>query len=235
MLGNGPPRKLHFNFWNFQKLRKKKKVMSPPKLMPLYYRRCVLKRALFRRQFSTTRFAPLNVVECSRGRSSQPTRNMAFFRPISLALVALLAAAIPDAAQAFAPSSLRAVGAAKAQLPAVPAPRRALFEHAPLRRRSVAGRVCAGQAAWRDLAAAGVGLMGAAGPGMNVLCPRRRNAAWRPCASMAHASSPEEACNCGWFVARSSSGRQWRSVDVEEGFRGSVTAVTCGSRRGTIG
>jgi len=70
---------------------------------------------------------------------------MAFFRPISLALVALLAAAIPDAAQAFAPSSLRAVGAAKAQLPAVPAPRRARFAHAPLRRRTGAGRVCAGQ------------------------------------------------------------------------------------------
>jgi hypothetical protein len=59
---------------------------------------------------------------------------MAFFRPISLALVALLAAAIPDAAQAFAPSSLRAVGAAKAQLPAVPAPRRARCAHAPSRR-----------------------------------------------------------------------------------------------------
>jgi hypothetical protein len=70
---------------------------------------------------------------------------MAFFRPISLALVALLASAIPDAAQAFAPSSLRAVGAAKAQLPAVPAPRRARFAHAPLRRRTGAGRVCAGQ------------------------------------------------------------------------------------------
>jgi hypothetical protein len=28
--------------------------------------------------------------------------------------------------------------------------------------------------------------MSAAGPGMDVLCPRRRNAAWQPCASMAH-------------------------------------------------
>jgi hypothetical protein len=47
--------------------------------------------------------------------------------------------------------------------------------------------------AWRDLADADAGLTSAAGPGMNVLCPRRRNAAWRPCASMAHAWSPEEA------------------------------------------
>jgi hypothetical protein len=39
-------------------------------------------------------------------------------RPLSLALLALLAAEMPDAAQAFAPSSLRAFGAAKAQLPA---------------------------------------------------------------------------------------------------------------------
>ncbi len=44
-------------------------------------------------------------------------------RPLSLALLALLAAEMPDAAQAFAPSSLRAFGAAKAQLPAVPGPR----------------------------------------------------------------------------------------------------------------
>ena len=44
-------------------------------------------------------------------------------RPLSLALLALLAAEMPDAAQAFAPSSLRAFGAAKAQLPAVLGPR----------------------------------------------------------------------------------------------------------------
>jgi hypothetical protein len=59
--------------------------------------------------------------------------------------------------------------------------------------------------AWRDLSAAGADLTGAAGPDINVLYPRRRNAAWRPCASsllrwLTPALSPEEASSGGFTV-----------------------------------